>query len=158
DPALRGMIDFRELNLSDQLYPDAGQDIANFDLILCRNVLMYLTPAKQKEVAKRLTRCLASGGWIAPSPAEAVAEWFFPLSPSNFPSAIFFCERAVELPRTYRVEQPIRRREEPRPLPVVEMRSPPPALDTSKEFARARGLADRGEISEARAICDRILA
>ena len=66
------------------------------DLIVCRNVLMYLAPERQRAIAQRLIASLAPGGWLATAPAEATAEWFLPLTPVNVPSAIFFHDSASD--------------------------------------------------------------
>ena len=49
---------FQEHNLLDAAPPGA------FDIILCRNVLMYLTPAARRGVVDRLTRSMAPGGLL----------------------------------------------------------------------------------------------
>jgi two-component system chemotaxis response regulator CheB len=45
------------------------------DVILCRNVLMYFSTDRAKEVLRGLHHSLAPGGWIVVSPSECFAEW-----------------------------------------------------------------------------------
>lgn len=50
-PALRQMIDFRTDNLFDARAP-----MGEYDLLLCRNVLLYFTPERRQSVFRLLTR------------------------------------------------------------------------------------------------------
>jgi chemotaxis protein methyltransferase CheR len=88
-PAVRALVTFEPLNLAAAA---AWNDprLLDLDLIVCRNVLMYLAPERQRIVAHRLIGALAPGGWLATAPAEATAEWFRPLTPVNVPSAVLF--------------------------------------------------------------------
>ena len=42
----------------------------SFDVVLCRNVLMYFDPPLAREVLARLAASLRPGGWLALAPAE----------------------------------------------------------------------------------------
>ncbi|NND95760.1 MAG: hypothetical protein HKN47_00355 [Pirellulaceae bacterium] len=55
---------FRVLNLASTSYPDERTGLANLDLILCRNVLIYFDRTTVDEISERLFRCLAPGGWL----------------------------------------------------------------------------------------------
>lgn len=57
-------VELRPLNLLHDAYP---QDM---DVILCRNVLMYLTRAHIRTVVMRLAEALAPGGWLITAPAD----------------------------------------------------------------------------------------
>jgi chemotaxis protein methyltransferase CheR len=84
----RTMVTFEQLNLAAKEAWDAR--LTGFDLIVCRNVLMYFAPERQRAIAQRLVERLAPDGWLATAPAEATAEWFLPLTPVNVPSAVLF--------------------------------------------------------------------
>ncbi len=58
-PALRQRIRFEEKNLLDARYP------RGFDLVLCRNVLIYFGRATQREVLARLSASVVPGGYLA---------------------------------------------------------------------------------------------
>jgi chemotaxis protein methyltransferase CheR len=155
-PALRGMVGFHVENLADH----AGFTVPTrkFDLILCRNVLMYLKPDMQRSVATYLTRALRNGGWLAVSPAEASAEWFKPLLPVNAPEAIFFVKRPAPSPDKPRNVEPV----EPianEPIRAAAPKLTPAApMDAKAAFDELRLLADRGDLAEARARCQSLLA
>jgi chemotaxis protein methyltransferase CheR len=69
DPQVRGMVQFRRQNLLDDeafWQPDA------FDVVFCRNVLMYLTPEATRQVVERIARSLAPGGFLFLGHAETL--------------------------------------------------------------------------------------
>jgi chemotaxis protein methyltransferase CheR len=74
-PALRGRVQFAALNLVEPAYPSLANGIHDFDLVLCRNVLIYFDAATVARVARQLYESLAEGGWlIAASSDPSLAE------------------------------------------------------------------------------------
>jgi chemotaxis protein methyltransferase CheR len=69
-PSLRGMVDFRMLNLAEDAYPSLFSNTNAMDLVFCRNVLMYFSPQIMASVVERLSRSLVVGGWLIVSPTE----------------------------------------------------------------------------------------
>lgn len=67
-PAWRGRIRFLTYNLADARLPPA---LADADLILCRNVLMYLSPSRAQSALHRLLASLGSDGVLLLSAVEA---------------------------------------------------------------------------------------
>jgi len=59
-PELKSMIDFRRINLNDSRYPIEG----GFDLIFCRNVLIYFDGPTKAAVVDRLASHLVPGGLL----------------------------------------------------------------------------------------------
>jgi chemotaxis protein methyltransferase CheR len=84
----RAMVSFELVNLAAAEAWDAR--LTDFDLIVCRNVLMYFAVERQRAIAQRLIERIAPDGWLATAPAEATAEWFRPLVPMSVPSAVLF--------------------------------------------------------------------
>ena len=70
-PPWRDRIRFFNLNLSRPDYPDARRGLAELDVILCRNVLMYFAPEQAGLVLERLLACLAPDGVLLLSAVEA---------------------------------------------------------------------------------------
>jgi chemotaxis protein methyltransferase CheR len=66
-PELRGMVRVERLNLSSDPYP-----VQAFDLIFCRNVLIYFHPTDRKRVLGRLVDRLVPGGLLFVGHAEGV--------------------------------------------------------------------------------------
>jgi len=62
------MVEFRRINLIEPL-PDVGA----FDIIFCRNVMIYFSHATQSEVVKRLAACLSPGGYLFVGHSESLA-------------------------------------------------------------------------------------
>jgi chemotaxis protein methyltransferase CheR len=74
-PELRNRIQFRHLNLMDQDYSVKGP----FDVIFCRNVLIYFDKQTQVLVLSRLCQHLAPGGHLFIGHSETVAGYDLPL-------------------------------------------------------------------------------
>ncbi|WP_374471428.1 CheR family methyltransferase [Phenylobacterium sp.] len=73
--AYRGMVRFQRGNLLDLLGPSPPLELVDFDLILCRNVLIYFHPQKVAEVAAALVRRLKPDGWLLVGHAEPNPEF-----------------------------------------------------------------------------------
>lgn len=65
---LRGVVTLRRLNLNEQPYPVDG----SFDLILCRNVLIYFDRVAKEGVIDRLIDRLRPGGYLMLGHAESL--------------------------------------------------------------------------------------
>jgi chemotaxis protein methyltransferase CheR len=166
--SIRDMVSFRLLNLTDPasaMWPAPG----SFDIIFCRNVLIYWTGDVQRLIAEALCRRVAPGGWLIVSPAEAVAEWYRPLQPHNFQNAIFFrhaapgdkaparpTAKATALPAKRAL--PIKAAAEARP-PRAEPPSQPTVRHvTGAHITGAMAFADQGLLGQARAASEALIA
>jgi len=70
-------------NLIRDPIPSLDQDIINFDLVLCRNVMIYFDRTAIKRLAIQLRNSLVDGGWLLVGHAEPSAEFneiFLPVS------------------------------------------------------------------------------
>ncbi len=63
-------IRYRELNLAQDCYPSALTQTLDLDLILFRNVGIYLKRAVNRLILSRFARCLRPGGWLLLGDAE----------------------------------------------------------------------------------------
>ncbi|MBI2537493.1 MAG: protein-glutamate O-methyltransferase CheR [Gemmatimonadetes bacterium] len=63
-PSVRELVEFGYHNLAADAYPSLCNGIWGIDLILCRNVLIYLDPATIARVARQLLATLTPGGWL----------------------------------------------------------------------------------------------
>ena len=87
DPAIRDMVEFRPLNLTD------AQDMRrmrNFDLIMCANVLIYFNETSKKDVLQGLYRSLRPGGYLFVGGSEALGELDVPLEPVRHEGALAY--------------------------------------------------------------------
>src|SRR5690606_25928178 len=65
---LRGVVEFEARNLSLGSYP------TGFDLIFCRNVLIYFAPDARRATLKRLVLSLRPGGYLFLGYSESLRE------------------------------------------------------------------------------------
>ncbi|MGI6252218.1 MAG: CheR family methyltransferase [Aminivibrio sp.] len=78
----RRIVRFHSLNLAGEkwsLWPDGGPP----DAIFCRNVLIYFSEAKRREVVRRFYDLLPEKGWLVLAPCETASysyEGFLPIS------------------------------------------------------------------------------
>lgn len=141
-PSIRAMVTFSRLNLVEDAYPALLNGTNSLDLVLCRNVLIYLGADHARRVALKLHQCLLPHGWLALSPVEAA------LAPRGeftqvFHSGAILCRKASELaepaeattPAPAGVTQGTRARRAP-----VQTRSRPPAT-----YRRAQELCARAD-------------
>jgi chemotaxis protein methyltransferase CheR len=87
DEGLRDSIEFTRANLID------AQDMAryrDFDLIFCRNVLIYFDDASRRQAAESLYDCLRPGGYICLGHSESMSRISPLFSVCRFPEAIVY--------------------------------------------------------------------
>jgi chemotaxis protein methyltransferase WspC len=151
---VRHLIKFRCGNLFDL------HAVAAFDIVFCRNVLIYFSTARQQQALHGISRALADDGILFLGPAEPpilpVAEWkMTPYSMS------FSCVKRphATLPRrstasATRIRPAPARRATPRPIPS----SDPARVNPGNLLDEANALADRGRLSEAKGVLQKALA
>ena len=64
------LIEFRELNLNSEIWPVDGP----FDVVLCRNLLMYLDTHHRHLVLQRMASLIAPDGLLILDPAEQLGK------------------------------------------------------------------------------------
>jgi chemotaxis protein methyltransferase CheR len=87
---IRSMVQFTHHNLAEDPFPrpvDMGQVL---DLVVCRNVLMYFTAEKGKDVIRNFYHCLGKGGWLIISPWEAPSILGPGFQAVRFPGAVLY--------------------------------------------------------------------
>jgi chemotaxis protein methyltransferase CheR len=87
DPGLRESIQFTHANLID------GQDMAryrDFDIVFCRNVLIYFDDASRRIAAENLYDCMRPGGYICLGHSETMSRISPLFSVCRFPEAIVY--------------------------------------------------------------------
>ena len=89
-PEIKQLVTFEHVNLVEDIYPSLATDTNAMDLIFCRNVLMYFTPAQTTKVIKNLHHALMDGGWLAVSPSEASQALFAQFVTLNCPGVILY--------------------------------------------------------------------
>jgi chemotaxis protein methyltransferase CheR len=69
-PEIRRMVRFAHLNLAGNSYPSFINGTTGFDLIFCRNVLIYLGAELAERVLARLAAALVDGGCLVLGPSD----------------------------------------------------------------------------------------
>ena len=96
-PAIRQKVTFRHFNLLDD-YTLLG----NFDIIFCRNVLIYFEPDRKSDILNRMTRTIAEDGVIVLGASESVLGLSTSLVPSTEHRGFFRRgNRAAPMPAAY---------------------------------------------------------
>jgi chemotaxis protein methyltransferase CheR len=136
-PSLRGMVDFRLLNLAEDTYPSLFSNTNAMDLVLCRNVLMYFSPQVMRKVVERLSRSLTAGGWLIVSPTEIPQVQGAPFGVVMLSGVHLL--RKEEAPQAQPMALPVERLDSP------ASRSEVPCVDQGVFAAPALGLEERLE-------------
>jgi len=89
-PVIQKMVTFAYHNLAEDNYPSPANQTNNLDLILCRNVTMYLPISLIQDIADRFYQCLSKGGWLMVGPSETHFEIYNKFQTSNLHGAIAY--------------------------------------------------------------------
>lgn len=160
-PEVRTLVEFRQGNLFD---PAAAGEV--YDILFCRNLLIYFDEASQQAAIRQLKAMLAPDGILFVGYAEAATllrDDELELAP--YPRAFALRRRMPPqtptvdgtLPSSPRVARPARQR----PHAIVPANPPEPAVPSEQEqtaLEQARQLADRGLIDASLAAFRNILA
>ena len=90
DPSIRDMVEFRPLNLvtDDYAIPERGAD--GFDLVLCRNVMIYFEMETVAHIARGLLDSLAPDGWLVLGASDPMLVNLVPCEAVVTPSGIAY--------------------------------------------------------------------
>ena len=87
---LRRQVTFEYLNLALDEYPSFFTGVWGNDLILCRNVLIYLDRETVRAVAKRLFESLSDGGWLITGPSDPPLGDYAPFETLRSDAGVFY--------------------------------------------------------------------
>ncbi len=157
----RSMVRFERQNILSLLSATPPLEWTAFDLILCRNVLIYFSPQQAIETTRALARCLSPEGLLFLGHAEATlaadpALWqSLPFSlPTEFVQAL----RPPTAPEPWAYTPPVL---PPLPLPFTRSAEAPAevkAAATDDEIGAIQLLADAGEYEQAERLCASLIA
>lgn len=167
DREIRESVTFRPLNLLADTYPSPPSGIWKLDLVLCRNVLIYLSPEAVAEVGRRLIDSLGDDGWLLLSASDPPLGGVVDCETVVTPAGVAYRKRVA---RSRAVTPPVVRRAPETPAapsgggtrravdasPRVEPGAPSAEVsgDGPEEWlARVRSLADEGRRAEAERAC-----
>jgi chemotaxis protein methyltransferase CheR len=87
DPGLRNSIQFTQANLVDAREMAGYRD---FDIVFCRNVLIYFDDASRRNAAENLYDCMRPGGYICLGHSETMSRISPLFSVCRYPEAIVY--------------------------------------------------------------------
>jgi chemotaxis protein methyltransferase WspC len=147
------LVNFRQMNL---LEPDELNGL--YDVIFCRNLLIYLDPDARRRVVGTLERLLSPCGILVTGPSELTLFTQAGFNPVDHPRSFACCKPPAQAMK----DQPVvPSRREPARVPAPpqaaaprrERRKAAPPLPVKPTLDDARRLADAGRLEEAASIC-----
>jgi chemotaxis protein methyltransferase WspC len=155
DEGIRQRARFRVGNALDPALFDPSEQ---FDVVFCRNLLIYLHPQARAKLLKSLLTALAPGGLLLAGQAETLNALSDQLQPYEGGCPLSYIRESAPAPEA--VKRTPAQTPPPTPQPVASGKSsPPPAAKTATPVPEPspRALADAGRLEEARAACERQL-
>lgn len=165
-PEYKSLVSFQYHNLTQNRFPSIVDNIAGFDIIICRNVVIYFSPETVADLVPRFHDTLVEGGWLVMGHAEPSMDLFRQFRTVTFPGAVLFQRQdgmPVAPPPRPPVALPPLAPSRPRPA----LRTPPPvkpalvatpvAPAVNPPLEHLRTLADQGCWDEALDACDQLL-
>jgi chemotaxis protein methyltransferase CheR len=156
DPTIRNMVNFKPLNLIEDVYPTYTGNTMNIDLVMCRNVTIYFQRVDTFRVIDQLYQAIARDGWLIVGHSEPQTEVYDAFTTRFLDGATFY--QKVEIAQ----EKPISLNH-PHPVAIPTSFSPPPPAPEPEEppdydaiWQQAKDAADHEDWGGALALLDRI--
>jgi chemotaxis protein methyltransferase CheR len=158
-PEYKKSVSFQYHNLVEHFFPSLLNNLFCFDMIVCRNVMIYFGPELMQRMIRQFHDCLVPGGWLLVGPSEPNMTHF-----SSF--------RAVNAPGVTLYQKPDQSNPagETDGFTMAPLPSPPPVCNTSvyvtdlpdsesvpPTLAEVRRHADQGAWEIAAAYCEQLL-
>lgn len=172
DSRLREMVTFRSGDLIRDRIPNAETGLHDFDLILCRNVFIYLDAQAVGRITAKFAAALAEGGYLVTGHSELFGHDTAPLRMRMFPQSAVFekISQAEHETSLVQAQEPALREAQAPKQPVWQ--SPPrvvqrvlpvpepaiPAEDCDILMQTAWQHADRGMPEAAEQDCRKVIA
>lgn len=90
DERIRRRVRFQQLDLVTDPFPSHGGELHSMDLILCRNTFIYMDTRVVSQVADKLTRTLADGGFLITGHGELYAHHLGELRARVFSQSVVY--------------------------------------------------------------------
>jgi chemotaxis protein methyltransferase CheR len=179
-PQFQDGVSFQYHNLVDHPFPSLVQNLFAFDVILCRNVMIYFSQEIIRHLIGRFHDSLVDGGWLLVGHAEPNVETFRAFRTVNATGAVLYQKARNTAPQPLYTPpnfQPLPSAPKPAPsvpwIPpaITEVRPPrtarPPisqpssavrvATAATSPFDEIRALADQGQLEQALRCCEKLL-
>ena len=144
-PEYKAGVSFQFHNLVENAFPPPLSDCSAFDLIVCRNVMIYFGPELMQRIVRQFHGCLAPGGWLLVGPSEPNMTYFTSFTAVNAPGVTLY-QRPVRSPaNAAQMNLP------PNLLPLPELKdgtAQRPPYESEKPLAKAKTPAPRPGIAD----------
>lgn len=172
-PEYKAMVSFQYHNLTRNRFPSITDNIAGFDIIICRNVVIYFSHETVEALVPCFRESLTDGGWLVMGHAEPNMELFRSFRTVNCPGAVLYQRVDGDVPEAPppslrpppRPPGPATRpaKSSPKPKPPVRpsaapAKTAPVAVAASQPLSEVRSLADQGKWDDALRACDAVLS
>lgn len=87
-PLLKNLVTFRQVNLMDSFYP-----LGNFDIIFCRNVLIYFDSGTKAKILQKFSALLPNYGAVLLGSAESISGAEDVLKMEKCPRGLYYSKR-----------------------------------------------------------------
>jgi chemotaxis protein methyltransferase CheR len=142
DAEIRRIVRWKQYNVAgedDGLWPPE-----QYDVIFCRNLLMYLTPGVSARLVQRMTRSLAPGGYLFLGHTDSLGSRPEGLEPQHSHSAFYYRRPVLPVPAPA-----------PRAARPVSAAGPAPRPPAGDAYRRILGLVQEERFGEALAEVER---
>jgi chemotaxis protein methyltransferase CheR len=92
-PQCKEWVSFQYHNLAEDSFGAAFSNLSAFDVIICRNVMIYFGPELMRKIIGQFHECLVPGGWLLVGPAEPNMTSFTSFNAVNAPGATLYQKR-----------------------------------------------------------------
>ncbi len=89
-PEYREGVSFQYHNLVEHPFPSLVNSLSGFDLIVCRNVMIYFGPDRMRAMIGQFFDCLVPGGWLLVGPSEPNMTFFTSFRMVNAPGVTLY--------------------------------------------------------------------
>jgi chemotaxis protein methyltransferase CheR len=148
DPRYKQWISFRHMNLVDSQFPAPLAAGTQFDLILCRNVMIYFTPAVNRRLVGRFHQSLGDEGWLVVGASEHNLENYQEFRSVNVAGATLYQKAPLPVEQMAIPEVPVAKSRPPAQA-LAKMPAQPlakmPAEPSPANVGGLLELANRGE-------------
>jgi chemotaxis protein methyltransferase CheR len=175
-PQFKSLVTFQYHNLTRNRFPSLVDNIAAFDIVICRNVIIYFSPETVAQLVPCFRETLVDGGWLIMGLAEPNMDLFRDFRTVNVPGAVLYQRvdqlapppvavpppsPSLPLQAAGRAHGPAPALPPSAPTPKSGKRTkdsaPRPPTPPTDGAAAVRKLADGGHWNEALSACDALM-
>jgi chemotaxis protein methyltransferase CheR len=160
-PEYKEWVSFQYHNLVEHSFPSLLNNLFCFDLIVCRNVMIYFAPDLMQRMIEQFHDCLVPGAWLLVGPSEPNMNYFSSFRTVNAPGVTLYQKPDAEYVGQDDILRPIVGRptgdEADAASRPIDNRPQVDNLPHKVTLADVRHHADQGEWESAARLCEQLL-